>query len=62
MAKTVRTFEYADGKTGKFWTIEINGKGYTVKYGKTGTNGQTSSKEFDSAEDCKKAAEKAKGK
>jgi predicted DNA-binding WGR domain protein len=58
MAKKIRNFIYEDDKTSKFWIIEIDGKSYTVKYGKTGTNGQTSSKEFDSAEACLKAAEK----
>jgi predicted DNA-binding WGR domain protein len=56
--KTIRTFIYEDDKSNKFWTIEIDGKGYTVNYGKTGTNGQTSSKEFDTTDDCQKAAEK----
>jgi len=58
MAKKVRTFVYEDDKSSKFWTIETDGKGYTVKYGKTGTNGQTTTKEFDSDEACQKAAEK----
>ena len=58
MAKKTRTFEYVDGKTSKFWTITTNGKGYTVNYGKTGTNGQTTTKDFDSDEACQKAAEK----
>ena len=58
MAKTVRTFEYVDDKTSKFWTITTDGKGYTVNYGKIGINGQTTTKEFATAEECQKAAEK----
>jgi predicted DNA-binding WGR domain protein len=58
MAKIIRTFTYEDDKSSKFWTIEIDGSRYTVKYGKTGTNGQTASNEFDSTEACQKAAEK----
>ena len=56
--KTSRTFTFKDAKSDKFWTIEVNGDSYTVNYGKTGAQGQTSSKSFDSAEACEKAAEK----
>jgi predicted DNA-binding WGR domain protein len=56
MAK--RTFVYKDAKSDKFWSIDVSGKKYTVNYGKTGTDGQTSVKEFDSPDECKKAAEK----
>ena len=58
MAKKNRTFIFDDGKTSKFWTIEINGKSYTVRYGKTGTSGQTASKDFDTEETCQKEADK----
>jgi predicted DNA-binding WGR domain protein len=56
MAK--RTFVYKDDKSDKFWSIEVSGTKFTVNYGKTGTAGQTQVKEFDSAAECKKAAEK----
>jgi predicted DNA-binding WGR domain protein len=56
MAK--RTFVYKDAKSDKFWSIEVSGTKYTVNYGRTGTAGQTQVKEFDSAAECKKAAEK----
>lgn len=53
-----RTFIYSDEKSGKFWTIEINGNSFTVNYGKTGTNGQAQTKDFADEAACKKAAEK----
>jgi predicted DNA-binding WGR domain protein len=56
--KSTRSFEFNDNKSSKFWTIEVSGNSYTVKYGKIGTNGQTASKEFDSDDACQKAADK----
>jgi predicted DNA-binding WGR domain protein len=53
-----RTFVYTDEKTSKFWSIEVNGASYTVNYGKTGANGQTQEKSFDSEEACRTAADK----
>jgi predicted DNA-binding WGR domain protein len=58
MAKTARTFEFNDGKSSKFWTINVSGNSYTVTYGRIGTNGQTTTKEFDSADACTKPADK----
>ncbi|EMJ96370.1 WGR domain-containing protein [Leptospira alstonii] len=49
---------YKDDKSDKFWTIEVSGKSFTVTYGKTGTNGQTSVKDFDTEAKCLKEAEK----
>ncbi|MCF6405185.1 WGR domain-containing protein [Chitinophaga filiformis] len=51
-------FIYQDGKSNKFWDIEITDNQYTVYYGKAGTQGQTQTKEFPSAEECRKAADK----
>lgn len=53
-----RTFIYADEKSDKFWTIEINSTSYTVTYGKKGTAGQTQTKEFADETLCKKAVDK----
>jgi predicted DNA-binding WGR domain protein len=58
MAKTKRSFVYSDEKSNKFWNIEIDGKSYTVNYGKVGTNGQTVLKDFDTEEACQKAVDK----
>jgi predicted DNA-binding WGR domain protein/Leucine-rich repeat (LRR) protein len=52
---------FKDDKSDKFWSIEVNGKSFTVTYGKTGTDGQTSVKDFDSEEKCMKEAEKLTG-
>jgi predicted DNA-binding WGR domain protein len=42
----------------KFWKININGRSYTVTYGKIGTVGAVKTKSFDSEEECLKEAEK----
>ncbi|MBE8365225.1 WGR domain-containing protein [Leptospira borgpetersenii] len=49
---------YKDDSSDKFWNIEVSGKSFTVTYGKTGTNGQTQTKDFDSEEKCLKEAKK----
>ena len=51
-------FIYQDGKSNKFWDIEITGNQFTVYFGKAGTEGQTQTKEYKSEEECKRAAEK----
>jgi uncharacterized protein (TIGR02996 family) len=42
----MRRFEFRDGKSAKFWSIELQGKRFTVRFGKIGTTGQTQTKEF----------------
>lgn len=44
-----RLFELHDGKSDKFWIIELSGSSHTVRYGRQGTDGQTKTKDFDSA-------------
>lgn len=46
---STRTFEFKDDKSSKFWEINQAGSTVTVRYGKTGTNGQTQDKVFDDA-------------
>jgi predicted DNA-binding WGR domain protein len=46
---SARTFEFKDDKSSKFWKITQAGSTVTVRYGKTGTNGQTQEKVFDDA-------------
>jgi predicted DNA-binding WGR domain protein len=53
-----REFQYADEKSDKFWHIELADSSFTVHFGRTGTNGQTQTKEFGSAEAAKKEYEK----
>jgi predicted DNA-binding WGR domain protein len=48
------TFEFREGKSAKFWSIELQGKSYTVRYGKIGTIGQTQTKKFSDAAQAKK--------
>ncbi len=40
-------FEFKDDKSSKFWEISINDKTMTTRYGKIGTNGQSSEKPFE---------------
>jgi uncharacterized protein (TIGR02996 family) len=42
----MRTFQYVDAKSSKFWNIELKGPSFTVCYGKIGSAGQTQVKEF----------------
>ncbi len=49
---------FKDGKSDKFWNVEVSGKSFTVTYGKTGTAGTSQTKTFDSEEKCRKEAEK----
>jgi ankyrin repeat protein len=55
---TIRYFEYRAGGSNKFWSIAIKEKSFKVIFGKIGTEGQTSEKEFNDEASCKKAAEK----
>ena len=42
----MRTFQFSDAKSHKFWNIDVQGKSFTVTFGKIGTAGQTKTKEF----------------
>lgn len=55
---SMRRFEYKDEKSNKFWEIKVEGESHTVRYGRIGSNGQTKTKEFDSAEDAEEDAAK----
>ena len=37
----MRTFQFSDAKSHKFWNIEMSGTGFTVTYGKVGSAGMT---------------------
>jgi len=54
----MRTFQFSDAKSHKFWTIDVQGTSFTVTYGKVGTAGQTQSKSFPSAEKAQAEADK----
>lgn len=53
-----RRFEYRDEKSSKFWEISVAGIGFTVCYGKIGTDGQSQPKEFADAATAEKQAQK----
>jgi uncharacterized protein (TIGR02996 family) len=57
----MRTFQFSDAKSHKFWTIEVSGSGFTVTYGKVGSAGQTQTKSFASAEKAQAEADKLIG-
>jgi uncharacterized protein (TIGR02996 family) len=54
----MRTFEFKDGKSNKFWNIELSGKAFTVTFGRIGTAGQTQEKSFPSEAAARAAHDK----
>lgn len=56
MAK--RELQFVDGKSHKFWAIELKGKTQAVTFGRIGTSGQTQSKDFDTPQEAKKSYDK----
>ena len=53
-----REFHFSEGSSDKFWAIELEGKQFTVQFGRTGTSGQTQLKEFGTEAESVKAYEK----
>lgn len=53
-----RYFEFIEGSSAKFWEIRVDGNQFFTRYGKIGTDGQMTQKDFDSPE--KTQAEAAK--
>ena len=56
MAK--RYFEFKDAKSHKFWEVSVSAKKVNIRYGKVGTDGQTSVKELSMPAEAKAHAEK----
>ena len=54
----VRELTYSDGKSNKFWKIEIEGASHTVTFGRVGTDGQSRTKDFGREDDAKKSFDK----
>ena len=54
-----RYFEFVDAKSSKFWEVWIEKTSLCVRFGKIGTNGQTTLKEFHDAEAAQQARDKA---
>jgi formylglycine-generating enzyme required for sulfatase activity/predicted DNA-binding WGR domain protein len=57
-ARQSRELVFSDGKSNKFWNIELNGSSYTITFGRVGTSGKSQEKNFDSADAAEKAFEK----
>ncbi|MGP3689692.1 WGR and DUF4132 domain-containing protein [Streptomyces sp. IBSNAI002] len=55
----MRRWEYVDGGSAKFWEAAAEGTSVTVRFGRTGTVGQTRVKEFGSAADAQSHLVKA---
>ena len=51
-------FVFQDKKSSKFWNIETKGKKLTTTFGKLGTDGRSSVKEFQTTSEVAKEAEK----
>jgi DNA ligase 1 len=57
-ATKTRRFEFCEGNSSKFWEIAIDGVEVTVRYGRIGSQGQTSVKSFPDASAAAKHVEK----
>lgn len=51
-------YEFSEGTSNKFWEINLSGKSFTTTYGKIGTGGQTTIKQFKSDAEAKKEYDK----
>jgi len=56
--KSARYFEFHDAKSAKFWEISVDDATLTVRFGRTGTQGQTQVKSFPDAKAAQRQAEK----
>lgn len=54
----MRTFVFSDGKSNKFWNIDLSGDTFTVTFGKVGVKGQTQTKGFAGANEARAAHDK----
>src|SRR5262245_45906348 len=54
----MRTFEFKDGTSNKFWNIELQGQIFTVTFGRIGTKGQSQTKAFKDAATAKREHDK----
>jgi predicted DNA-binding WGR domain protein len=53
-----RLFEFVEGSSSKFWEITMDGTDVKTRYGKIGTDGQTTLKSFDDAAGAQKEYDK----
>src|SRR5262249_10266051 len=54
----MRTFVFTDGKSNKFWNIDLQGARFTVSFGKVGGKGQTRTKDFPDEQKARQAHDK----
>ena len=54
----VRRFEFVGGGSQKFWEISVDGKSFTVRYGRIGTRGQEQSKSYTDEAKARREADK----
>ncbi|OJH36128.1 WGR and DUF4132 domain-containing protein [Cystobacter ferrugineus] len=54
----MRRFELVEGSSRKFWEIEAQDTGFTVRWGRIGTSGQTQQKSFPTAEKARAEQDK----
>jgi predicted DNA-binding WGR domain protein len=51
-------YEFVEGTSAKFWAIKLDGAGFETKYGKIGTDGTVTRKDWDSEEKARKEYDK----
>jgi uncharacterized protein (TIGR02996 family) len=51
-------YELVEGTSSKFWEIELEGTSFTTRYGRIGTDGQTTTKEWKTKDEAKKQYDK----
>jgi uncharacterized protein (TIGR02996 family) len=51
-------YEFSEGTSNKFWQIDLSGTSFTTTYGKIGTSGQTTLKQFKTEAEAKKEYDK----
>jgi predicted DNA-binding WGR domain protein len=51
-------YEFSEGTSNKFWEIKLEGSAFQTKYGRIGTPGAVTLKEFDSPDKAKKEYDK----
>jgi uncharacterized protein (TIGR02996 family) len=54
----MRSFQFSDARSHKFWQIDVQGRSFTVTYGKVGTAGQTQTKTFLTPQKARDEADK----
>ena len=54
----MQRYEYSEGSSNKFWEISLEGTSFTTRFGRIGTDGQTSTKTFKSDEQAKREHDK----